>query len=120
MELTREAIAAVDSTGQLDEVLGLGEHLEDALWRFDSSGARPVDAGGGVIVAGMGGSAAGGRLAIAALGSRLKRPLVVSDGYALPGWAGPRRSSSSPATPATRRRPWRRTTTRWRGPAPGS
>jgi len=88
MELSREAIAAVDSTGQLDEVLGLGEHLEDALWRFDSSGARPVDAGGGVIVAGMGGSAAGGRLAMAALGPRLKRPLVVSDGYALPGWAG--------------------------------
>ena len=89
MELSREAIAAVDSTGQLDEVLGLGEHLEDALWRFDSSGARPVDAGGGVIVAGMGGSAAGARLAMAAVGPRLKRPLVVSDGYALPGWAGP-------------------------------
>ena len=31
---------------------------------MDSSGARPVDAAGGVIVAGMGGSAAGGRLAI--------------------------------------------------------
>jgi glucose/mannose-6-phosphate isomerase len=89
MELSREAIAAVDSTGQLDEALGLAEHLEDALWRFDSAGARPVDAAGGVIVAGMGGSAAGGRLAAAALGSRLQRPLVVSDGYALPGWAGP-------------------------------
>ena len=78
--LDREAVAAVDSTGQLDEVLGLPEHLEDALWRFDSAGARPVDATGGVIVAGMGGSAAGARLALAALGSRLARPTVVSDG----------------------------------------
>ena len=87
--LDRAAVAAVDSTGQMDEVLGLAEHLTDALWRFDSAGARPVDAAGGVIVAGMGGSASGGRLAIGALGSRLSRPLVVSDGYALPGWAGP-------------------------------
>ena len=80
---------ALDSTGQLDEVLGLAEHLRDALWRVDSSGARPVDATGGVIVAGMGGSASGARLAQGALGPRLTRPLVVSDGYALPGWAGP-------------------------------
>jgi glucose/mannose-6-phosphate isomerase len=87
--LDRAAISAVDTTGQLDEAAGLPEHLEDALWRFDSSGARPLDAANGLIVAGMGGSAAGGRLAIAALGSRLTRPMVVADGYALPGWAGP-------------------------------
>jgi glucose/mannose-6-phosphate isomerase len=79
----------LDSTGQLDEVLGTAEHLRDALWRVDSSGARPVDASGGVIVAGMGGSASGARLAQGAIGPRLQRPLVVSDGYALPGWAGP-------------------------------
>jgi glucose/mannose-6-phosphate isomerase len=89
MTLTREAIAAVDSTGQLDEVLELSEHLTDALWRVESSGAKPVDTPGGLIVAGMGGSASGGRLAMAALGSRLRRPMVVADGYALPGWAGP-------------------------------
>jgi glucose/mannose-6-phosphate isomerase len=86
--LDRAAVAAVDSTGQLDEVLGLPEHLEDALWRFDSSGARPVDAVGGVVVAGMGGSASGGRLALGALGARLVRPMAVADGYALPGWVG--------------------------------
>ena len=80
---------AVDSTGQLEEVLGLAEHLRDALWRVESAGMRPIDATGGLIVAGMGGSAAGGRLAAAALGPRLTRPLVVADGYALPGWAGP-------------------------------
>jgi glucose/mannose-6-phosphate isomerase len=87
--LDRDTIATVDSTGQIDEVLGLAEHLQDALWRVDSSGARPVDAAGGVIVAGMGGSASGGRLAIGALGRRLTRPMVVCDGYELPGWAGP-------------------------------
>ena len=70
---------ALDSTGQLDEVLGLAEHLRDALWRVDSSGARPVDATGGVIVAGMGGSASGARLAQGALGPRLTRPLAVSE-----------------------------------------
>jgi glucose/mannose-6-phosphate isomerase len=86
--MTAFEVQAVDSTGQLDEVLGLGEHLRDALWRVESSGARPVEAPGGLIVAGMGGSAAGARLAVAALGPRLTRPFVVSDGYALPGWAG--------------------------------
>ncbi|MBE2319265.1 bifunctional phosphoglucose/phosphomannose isomerase [Solirubrobacter sp. CPCC 204708] len=80
---------ANDTTGQLDEVLGLSEHLRDALWRVDSSGAKPVEATGGVIIAGMGGSASGGRLAQGAIGPRLKRPLVVADGYALPSWAGP-------------------------------
>ena len=37
----------------------------------------------------MGGSAIGGRLALGALGPRLRRPLAIADGYALPGWAGP-------------------------------
>jgi glucose/mannose-6-phosphate isomerase len=87
--LDREAVAAVDSSGQLAEVLDLPVHLRDALWRVDSSNAAAVDAGGGLIVAGMGGSAIGGRLALGALGPRLRRPLAIADGYALPGWAGP-------------------------------
>jgi glucose/mannose-6-phosphate isomerase len=70
-------------------VVDLATHLRDALWRVESAGAAPVDASGGLIVAGMGGSATGGRLALGALGPRLKRPLMVADGYALPGWAGP-------------------------------
>jgi glucose/mannose-6-phosphate isomerase len=37
----------------------------------------------------MGGSAIGGRLAAGAIGPRLRRPLIVTDGYALPGWSGP-------------------------------
>ena len=87
--LDRAAIAAVDSTGQLGDVLDLPGHLRDALWRVDSAAIAPADAPGGLIVAGMGGSAIGGRLAAGALGARLRRPLVVADGYALPGWAGP-------------------------------
>ena len=82
-------MAAVDSTGQVDEILGLPEHLRDALWRVDSAAIAPRDAPGGIVVAGMGGSAVGGRLAAGAIGSRLRRPLLVSDGYALPGWVGP-------------------------------
>ncbi|HET9736830.1 MAG TPA: bifunctional phosphoglucose/phosphomannose isomerase [Solirubrobacteraceae bacterium] len=86
--LDRAAVAAVDSTGQAAEMLGLAEHLRDALWRVDSAAIAPVDAAGGVVVAGMGGSAAGGRLALAALGPRLRRPFAIADGYALPGWVG--------------------------------
>ena len=87
--LDRQAVAAVDSTGQAGEIVDLATHLRDALWRVDSAAIAPVDARGGLIVAGMGGSAVGGRLAAGALGPRLRRPLVVADGYALPGWAGP-------------------------------
>ena len=88
--LDRDAIAAVDTTGQLDEVLGLAEHLRDALWRVDSSGARAGRRAGRRDRrrhGRLGRRAA--RLALAALGPRLTRPLVVADGYALPGWAGP-------------------------------
>jgi glucose/mannose-6-phosphate isomerase len=84
-----DSIAGVDSTGQIGAVLALPEHLRDALARVDASGASPVDAPGGVIVAGMGGSAVGARLASGALGAKLTRPLLVSDDYTLPGWAGP-------------------------------
>ena len=87
--LDREAVAAVDSTGQAAEMLGLGEHLEDALWRVASAAIAPTDAPGGLIVAGMGGSAVGGRLAAGAIGPRLRRPLAIADDYVLPGWAGP-------------------------------
>jgi glucose/mannose-6-phosphate isomerase len=86
--LDRAAVAAVDSTGQVDEILDLYEHLEDALWRVESAAVAPVEAPGGLVVAGMGGSAIGGRLAAAALWDRLRRPLAVADGYALPGWVG--------------------------------
>jgi len=87
--LAPEAVAAVDSTGQAEDIGDLAVHLRDALWRVESAAIVPLEAPAGLIVAGMGGSAIGGRLAAAAIGSRLTRPMVVADGYALPGWAGP-------------------------------
>ena len=87
--LDREAIAAVDSTGQLDDILGLPDHLRDALWRVESANLEPHDATGGLIVAGMGGSAVGGTLARAALADRALRPIVVIRGYGLPPWTAP-------------------------------
>jgi glucose/mannose-6-phosphate isomerase len=35
--LTRDAIDAVDAAKQVDDVLGLPEHLRDALWRVESA-----------------------------------------------------------------------------------
>jgi glucose/mannose-6-phosphate isomerase len=81
--------AAVDSTGQFAETLGLAEHLRDALWRVDSAAIDRVDAQGGLIVAGMGGSSVGGRLAVGALGPRLRRPFALAMGYDIPPWIGP-------------------------------
>lgn len=86
--LDREAVAAVDSTAQLSEILDLPTHLRDALWRVDSAALRPAAAAGGLVVAGMGGSGIGGRLALGALGSRARRPVSVAAGYALPSWTG--------------------------------
>jgi len=86
--LNAETVGAVDSTGQAAEICDLGIHLRDALWRVDSAGLGGLDAPGGVVVAGMGGSAVGGLLARGALHDRLRRPLLVADGYELPSWIG--------------------------------
>jgi glucose/mannose-6-phosphate isomerase len=86
--LDQAACRAVDSTGQIADALGLAEHLTDALWRVDSAAVAPVDAHGGLIVAGMGGSSVGGRLAAGALGPRLRRPLALAMGYDIPSWIG--------------------------------
>jgi glucose/mannose-6-phosphate isomerase len=67
---------------------GLGAHLRDALWRVDSASIAPVDAPRGLLVAGMGGSAVGGRLAAGTLAPRARRPIAIADSYALPGWVG--------------------------------
>jgi glucose/mannose-6-phosphate isomerase len=88
-ELSPDAIAAVDSTGQMDDALGLPEHLRDALWRVQSANLRQEDSPGGLVVAAMGGSAIGGLLAQAALGDRASRPIVVSRDYGLPAWTMP-------------------------------
>jgi glucose/mannose-6-phosphate isomerase len=84
--LDRDAIAAVDEGRQLEDILALPDHLRDALWRVESASLEPHDASGGLIVAGMGGSAIGGGLARAALGDRAMRPIVIIRGYGLPPW----------------------------------
>ena len=86
--LDATACRAVDSTGQFGETLDLAEHLRDAVWRVDSANIAPVDAHGGLIVAGMGGSSVGGRLAVGALGPRLRRPMALAMGYDIPAWIG--------------------------------
>jgi glucose/mannose-6-phosphate isomerase len=88
-DLTRETIASVDESDQLADVLGLPDQLRDALWRVESTNLRANDAPGGLVVAGMGGSAIGGALARGVLGDRASRPIVLARGYALPAWTTP-------------------------------
>jgi glucose/mannose-6-phosphate isomerase len=87
-KLDRAAVAAVDSTGQAAEIADLGIHLRDALWRVDSANIAPLGGTHPVVVAGMGGSGIGGRLAAAALAGRLQAPLLQARGYTLPAWVG--------------------------------
>ena len=85
----RETIARVDVSDQLTDILAIPEHLRDALWKVESAGLDSWDSPGGLIVAGMGGSAIGGALARAVLGDRASRPIVMARGYALPAWTTP-------------------------------
>jgi glucose/mannose-6-phosphate isomerase len=88
-ELTREAIARIDPSGQLEDVLALPEHLRDALWRVESAIMQGWDTAAGLVVAGMGGSAIGGALARAALSDHASRPIFVTRAYGLPPWTTP-------------------------------
>jgi glucose/mannose-6-phosphate isomerase len=85
-ELDRAGVATVDSAGMLDDILGQPHQLEDALWRVESAGIGRLDAPGGLIVCGMGGSAIGGDLAAGAIGDRARRPLTTSRDYDPPSW----------------------------------
>jgi glucose/mannose-6-phosphate isomerase len=87
--LTRDLIASVDQHRQLEDILGMPDQLRDALWRVESARLEAIDAPGGVVVAGMGGSAIGGSLARAVLGDRASRPIVLARGYELPAWTTP-------------------------------
>jgi glucose/mannose-6-phosphate isomerase len=87
--LDSAAVAAVDSSGQTADIVGLPDHLLDALWRVEAAGLRPFDTPGGLVIAGMGGSGIGGRLAQAALWPALARPLALARDEVLPAWTGP-------------------------------
>src|SRR5918999_2315247 len=89
--LGREEIERLDRSGMLADVLSIPDHLRDALWRVESAGGlmEEWDSPGGLIVAGMGGSAVGGALARAALGDHESRHIAIARGYGLPPWATP-------------------------------
>ncbi len=87
--LDARAVGEVDRSDQTADVLDLGNQLRDALWRVESARLEPRDTPGGLIVAGVGGSAVGGMLARAALGDRASRPIAIVRDYALPPWATP-------------------------------
>jgi glucose/mannose-6-phosphate isomerase len=80
--LTREAIAAVDPAGMLDDVVAQPGQLADAMWRADSAGFLSGP-GGPLVVAGMGGSAIGGDLAGAIQDGFLAHPIETARGYEL-------------------------------------
>jgi len=67
----------------------MAEHIGDALWRVESAAIEPWDSPGGLVVAGMGGSAIGGALARAALGDHASRPILQARDYGLPPWTTP-------------------------------
>jgi len=70
----------------LDAVKAMPDHLRDALWRIETARAGAIEAPA-AFVCGMGGSAIGGDLAVAALSDRLTKPMMVARGYELPAWA---------------------------------
>jgi glucose/mannose-6-phosphate isomerase len=70
----------------LDAARALPEHLRDGLWRIETARAATMEAPA-AFVCGMGGSAIGGDLAIAALSDQLTKPMLVARGYELPAWA---------------------------------
>ncbi|MDP2710153.1 MAG: bifunctional phosphoglucose/phosphomannose isomerase [Solirubrobacteraceae bacterium] len=89
LRLDAETIAAVDHSDMLGDIAGLPEHLRDALWKVESADLQPWDSAGGLVVAGMGGSAIGGALARAMLGDHASRPVLASRAYGLPAWTTP-------------------------------
>src|SRR3954470_24485098 len=87
--LDRKSIAQIDTTDQLTDVLAIPEHLRDALWKVESAQLGDLDSPAGLVVAGMGGSAIGGQLAVAALGDTASRPILSSRPYGVPPWPTP-------------------------------
>ena len=86
--LSRSEVEAVDRGGMLGEVLALPHQLSDALWRVESAGIPRRDLSGGLAVCGMGGSAIGGDLAAAVVGTRARRQIRTVRDYLIEPWAG--------------------------------
>jgi glucose/mannose-6-phosphate isomerase len=73
----------------LDDVLAQPDHVEDALWRVEGAAVPAQGLEGGLVVAGMGGSAIGGDLAAAIVGERATSQIRTRRGYGLDPWTGP-------------------------------
>lgn len=86
--LDRAAVLAVDVAALVDDILAMPDHIEDAIWRAESAMLRPASTEA-LVICGMGGSAIGADLAVAALGDSIDKPVCVSRGYDLPSWVGP-------------------------------
>src|SRR5215210_9307977 len=87
--LDSAAVAAVDSSAQVADIVGRPDHLLDALWRVEAAGLRSFDTPGGLVIVGMGGSGVGGALARASLRPQLTRPLELVRDDTPPAWTGP-------------------------------
>jgi glucose/mannose-6-phosphate isomerase len=72
----------------LDDIRAQPHQIGDALWRVDAAGIPRADLAGGLVVCGMGGSAIGGDLAAAAIGSRARAPVRTIRGYTPDPWIG--------------------------------
>ena len=94
--LDREAVEAVDKSDLLTDVLAIPEHLRDAVWKAQSARLEDWDSPGGLVVAGMGGSAIGCELARAALGDTASRPILDARASGLPPWRTTLRSMDEP------------------------
>jgi glucose/mannose-6-phosphate isomerase len=85
------SIAAVDRSGMLSAVAGLGGQLRRG---FEAGTAVPIPAGWdghtSIVVCGMGGSGIAGDVARGLLADRVGSPIVVSKGYTLPAFCGPK------------------------------
>jgi len=84
--LDAASLAVADPGRQLDDVLGLPDQLRDALWKAESANLGTWDSPPGLVVAGMGGSGIGGRLARAILADQASRPILSAGTYGLPPW----------------------------------
>jgi glucose/mannose-6-phosphate isomerase len=85
--LDSAAVAAVDKSGLLADILAIPDHIVDAMWRAESAYLEPATARS-LTICGMGGSAIGADLAAAIIGSSPSGPIVTTRGYDLPAWVG--------------------------------
>jgi glucose/mannose-6-phosphate isomerase len=87
--VSQPSAPAGDPSGMLADVLAQPDQIEDALWRVEAAGLPRRDLEGGLVVAGMGGSAIGGDLAAAVVGDRATHPIRTRRGYGLDPWTRP-------------------------------